>query len=120
VCLLRGAKTDISIKTVKEWIWVTTCVDVRAGEAMPKRSQGRLGCLSGKSKTHGDVSSPLVIHPISRHADSQIKCSQKAKKTTCKQEATLDQKITEGWRSVLFYRQRDPLAPFESTYSEGI
>jgi hypothetical protein len=49
----------MSIKTVKEWILVATCVDVRAGavgeEAMPKQPQERLGCLSGKSKMHGDV-----------------------------------------------------------------
>jgi hypothetical protein len=78
------------------------------------------GCLSGKSKTRSDVSRPLVTHPISRHAVSQIHRSQKAKKTTRTPEATLNQLITESWRSVLFYRQQNPLVPYVSKYSEGI
>jgi hypothetical protein len=72
-----------------------------------------------KSMTRGDVSRPLVTHPISRSADSQIHRPRKTKKNTCKPEATLNQQITESWRSVLFYRQQNPLVPYVSKDSEG-
>lgn len=99
VCLLGGrAHADVSVTTIKEWIRVhiTTAPMCELWwllleKQRPKRWQGRLGCLSGKSKMRGDVSRPLVTHPISRRADSQIHRSQKAKKNTCTPEATLNQ-----------------------------